>query len=126
LDTPRSIGRRSFFARVAGGALIAGAVLIFGETGADARRRVRTRRMLVDRDPHDRARPVPSSPVRHGRHRPRPDLRPAPPSDIEPPSNPESPSDIQPMPPPVISGHHGRLGRFVICPGNVRCPRRGR
>jgi hypothetical protein len=116
LDKVRSIGRRSFLIRVAGGALVAGAAMAFGESEASARRRVRRQRMLVDADPSDPARPVSQSShsvTGHGRTR---HARPGP--------------EPMPLPPyigsPSGSNGPGPVSRFVICPGNARCPRRQR
>ena len=108
----RYLTRRSFLARVAGGGLIAGAGLIFGANDGAARQKGQpeTRRMVVDADPRDPARP-PS-------HHPR----------IAPPSRPTD-RDSGPNSDPTGTGHHGRatnatgpVERFVVCPGNPRCP----
>ena len=94
--------RRSFLSRVAGGLLIAGA----GEAQArpSRRRRPVSRQMLLDADPKDPARPVPSTYQGHGR--PRTGITDSDPSD------------------PAGTGPGRPLERFVICPGNARCPRR--
>lgn len=88
--------RRSFLTQVVGAALIA----VAAASPADARRR--RRRMAVDADPTDPARPLPTRPPA----RPRTSGGPAPP--------PSLPSPDTPVP-----------SRFVICPGNRRCPGRG-
>lgn len=108
----RTVTRRSFLARVAGGGLIAGAGLSFGANGGAAQPKAgpETRRMVVDADPRDPARP-PS-------HHPR----------IAPPSRPID-RDSGPNSDPAGAGNHGRatnaagpIERFVVCPGNPRCP----
>jgi hypothetical protein len=118
--------RRSFLFRVAGGVLIAGTALIAGSESEAKRRRRRPapRQMLVDADPRDPARPAssglpnsrrrtgitdsdPSDPVGedHRRARRRSGLTDRDPTD------------------PAGAGQ-GLRQRFVICPGNARCPRR--
>ena len=114
MQTLRNPDRRSFLARVLGGAALVGAGLILGaEAPAESQKnRVRTTRMVVDRDPGDPARlpgaPRPNAPPGPGRPQP-----------IEPPAPPANPT-----------GHHRvqsaapSTQRFVICPGNRRCPPR--
>jgi hypothetical protein len=110
LGQGRNVDRRSFLAQVAGGALAAAALL----PAAPAEARRRRRHMVVDADPRDPAR-----------------LQPAPPR----------PHRSQPLPPPTLPNdgptdpdielpHRRRFrggvpapSRFVICPGNRRCPR---
>jgi hypothetical protein len=97
---------------VAGGGVVAGAGLIFGATGGAAPPKggSATRRMVVDADPRDPAR----LPRTH--------------ATIAPPSRPHD-RDSGPNSDPAGHGGHGRstnaaepLERFVICPGNPRCP----
>ena len=99
----RHIPRRSFLAQVAGGGLIIGAGLI---VGADARAAQQsgepsTRQMGVDADPSDPAR-LPPPPAR--------------PAD----------RDSGPNSDPHGAGRQTSSSmpseRFVICPGNTRCP----
>jgi hypothetical protein len=99
----RSLNRRSFLAQVAGGALIGTAAFAQNEATP-----VESRRMIVDADPKDPAREMPAP-------------RPAP----------DGNSGGRPPPPPPLQGIIGGFGRtapptgrFVICPGNPRCPPR--
>jgi hypothetical protein len=111
LDKARSSDRRSFLATVAGGGLLLGAGLFLGAGQATQPQagRPRRARMIVDRDPRDPARPLPAP-------------------------QPQQQQQQLPMPPPsenmmaTVEPHHGRARasptqRFVICPGNRRCPR---
>ena len=115
MQTLRKLTRRSFLARVAGGGLVAGAGLSFGANGGAAQPKAgpETHRMVVDADPRDPARP----PAHHVQH-----------SRAAPPSRPAD-RDSGPHSDPVGEGGRGRstnaaapLERFVVCPGNPRCP----
>lgn len=104
MQTDRRPSRRSFLAQVAGGGLIVGAGLIFGAKGSAAQPKTRpgTRRMVVDADPRDPARPTGAPPAQ-----PRP-------------------ADTDPVDPAGRGARVNRAtprGRFVVCPGNTRCPR---
>jgi hypothetical protein len=101
----RSLNRRSFLAQVVGGA--ANGTAAFAQNEAAP---AETRRMIVDADPKDPAREIAAP-------------RPAP----------DGTTGGRPPPPPPLQGiigniGHGRTappaGRFVICPGNPRCPPR--
>lgn len=94
----RIASRRSFLAQVAGAAL---AVVVLGAPAHAGRRR---RRMAVDADPRDPARPLTTPPPQRPRI-----------------------SGGMPMPPPGPPGPDiPAPSRFVICPGNRRCPGRNR
>ncbi len=113
----RDIGRRSFLARVAGGAIAIGVGLILGSGEAEAKRRRRRatptpRRMLVDADPRDPARPIRQPPANPPARQPPPILAP-----------PQFPTVDNPPPADPV-GRPARVSRFVVCPGNRRCPRR--
>jgi hypothetical protein len=112
LEQGRIVSRRSFLAQVMGGALAGAAVL--SPPPALARRR--RRRMVVDADPRDPAR-LPSA-------QPRPD----PPQPLPPPTLPDSGPTISGGVPPRRVQRNGPSApsRFVICPGNRRCPGRNR
>jgi hypothetical protein len=108
----RTVTRRSFLARVAGGGLVAGAGLSFGAAGgaAQPKGQPETRRMVVDADPRDPARP----PRTH--------------ASMAPPSRPTD-QDSGPRSDAAGTGGHARRSnaaapreRFVVCPGNPRCP----
>lgn len=107
MQTHRTTTRRSFLARVAAGGLIGGAGLIFGGTSGAAQQKAQggTRQMVVDADPRDPARP------------------PSPRS----PAPPARPSDSDAGPTSDASGNGMQTQsqppeRFVVCPGNPRCP----
>ena len=102
----RIASRRSFLAQVAGAAL----VLVAAASPADARRR---RRMVVDADPSDPARPLTTP------SRPRVSVSPPPPIPRT------TDSDAGRYADPGGSGRPAP-SRFVICPGNRRCPGRNR
>jgi hypothetical protein len=116
--TPRKLSRRSFLACVIGGAAVSGA-LATPPAQAPA-----SRRMVVDSDPSDPARPEPTVDTDTGSNSDRPGLgrsrtgavRPAP--RAEPPP---APSAAIPPPPPPTPG--GPRSSFVICPGHPRCPK---
>lgn len=118
MDKARNIGRRSFLTQVAGGAFVVGSGLAVGAASGAAQATSgpspKKQDMLVDSDPGDSARPVPRPrPSYPGRQRRRPSIS-------------ASPGPL-PAPPdgPVDTGRTGGpIQRFVICPGNVRCPRR--
>jgi hypothetical protein len=119
LDKARNIGRRSFLTRVAGGMFAVGSGLALGAANGAAQQTSRSapkkQDMLVDADPGDPARPVPRPrPSYQGRQRPRPTISTSP---MPPPSAPDGPVDT--------GRTGGPIQRFVVCPGNVRCPRRG-
>jgi hypothetical protein len=108
----RTVTRRSFLARVASGGLVAGAGLSFGAAGGAARQKgdPPTRRMVVDADPRDPARP----PRTH--------------ASVAPPSRPTDRDSGPHSDHPGAGGHArganaaGPRERFVVCPGNPRCP----
>ena len=113
MEQGRIVSRRSFLAQVMGGALAGAAVL----PPPPALARQRRRRMVIDADPRDPAR-LPSAP-------PRPD----PPQPPPPPPLPDDGSTIfDGGVPPRRAQRSGPQApsRFVICPGNRRCPGRNR
>lgn len=117
----RDVSRRSFLAKVAGAGLFGGAALVLGDVGAQARRRRRTTRMAVDADPRDPARPI-APPQQQPEQQPPP-----------PPSKPGGDADSGVTADaqgsgrrPVVATRPSQAGRFVICPGNRRCPGRNR
>ena len=111
MDPNRTGSRRSFLSLVAGGLLAAAAGSFVAAPGAQSRPRRKARRMIVDNDPADPARDVGA---------PRPPRRPtritANPSPPPPTPGPDSGSGPDPG--------RGPMSRFVICPGNRRCPGR--
>jgi hypothetical protein len=105
VDPNRPGSRRSFLSLVAGGLLAGAAGSFVAVPGAESRPRRKARQMTVDNDPADPAR-EPGAP--------RPPRRP-------------SRITANPHPPPPVPGPDGGRGpmsRFVICPGNRRCPGR--
>ena len=121
MDKARDIGRRSFLTQVAGGAFAIGGFLAFGAANGAAQpapgTATKKQDMLVDSDPGDPARTPgqPRPPRRVYRRALRRQTGP----------------DASPMPAPSAPDRpriEGRVGgpiqRFVVCPGNVRCPRR--
>lgn len=113
MDKVRTVDRRSFLARVAGAGLV-GAALVFGGPEAQARRRPRVQ-MAVDTDPRDPARPIGAG----GSPR-RPARPPAPPPARL------TDRDTGPNSDPLRYGSPAPAGRFILCPGNRRCPGRNR
>lgn len=109
MDKVRTVDRRSFLARVAGAGLV-GAALVLGGPEAQARRRRRVQ-MAVDTDPRDPARPI------DGGGSPRPPARP--------PAR-TTDWDTGPNADPPGYGSPAPAGRFILCPGNRRCPGRNR
>lgn len=108
----RNLTRRSFLARVAGGGLVAGAGLIFGanDGAAQPKGQPETRQMAVDADPNDPAR----APSQHTN--PAPAQRP---TDRD--SGPNSDAGGRGGPSRSTNATEP-LERFVVCPGNPRCP----
>jgi hypothetical protein len=107
-----TVTRRSFLARVAGGGVDSGSGLSLGASGVAALLTAEpaTRRMVVDADPRDPARP----PRTH--------------ASMAPPSRPTD-QDSGPRSDAAGTGGHARRSnaaapreRFVVCPGNPRCP----
>ena len=102
----RPASRRSFLARVAGGGLILGAGTIFGANGRAAQPGPpETRQMVVDADPSDPARP------------------PRPPGPSRPAADKDSGPNSDPHGTGAQANSQGPRERFVVCPGNPRCPR---
>ncbi|HYD12228.1 MAG TPA: hypothetical protein VEC11_05225 [Allosphingosinicella sp.] len=106
MQTLRRTNRRSFLTQVAGGGLIVGAGVIFGagDSAAQQKNQQISRQMVVDTDPSDPARP------------------PSPP-----PAQPQAADrDAGPRSDPGGTGAQANTAtpreRFVICPGNSRCP----
>jgi len=118
LDKARNIGRRSFLTRVAGGAFVVGSFLVFGAASGGAQpgpgTATKKQDMLVDSDPGDPARaagqPRPPRRLYRRARRGRTGI------------------SASPMPAPsapsIDGGSGGPIQRFVVCPGNRRCPRR--
>jgi hypothetical protein len=112
VQTLRDPDRRSFLGRVLGGALLAAAGAVPGAE-AVARPRRSPRRMVVDRDPADPARPAAIGRQRTSPPGPRP--RPA---DTDFGYN-SDPGGLG-----ALIGSQAPRQRFVVCPGHRRCPRR--
>ena len=102
----RTPTRRSFLSQVAGGGLLAGAGLIFGAKGSAAQPKGQpTRQMVVDADPRDPARPPAPAPAQPG------------------PTDRDSGPNGDPGGQGAATNVSTPRERFVICPGNSRCPR---
>ena len=124
MDKVRSMARRSFLAQVAGGGLILGAGVL---PARSAEARPRPRQMVVDRDPRDPARSVEEEARRRRRvvgrefedrrYRQGSDAR------IE---RPDRGGFTAGLLGEVSGGGAAPPSRFVICPGNRRCPGRNR
>ena len=140
MTSRRTLTRRSFLARIGAGGLVAGYGVGTLEAEARPRRRV-PMRMAIDSDPRDPARPPAPPAATSSRGRVRTgfsdrDTGPeADPANYGRRGNPRrragiSDNDSGPAADPIGQGHGpGRptqVQRFVVCPGNSRCPRRQR
>ena len=119
------LDRRSFLARVAGGALGGSALVVLGSDAGAEKPKPGERRMVVDADPSDPARmPEPIAPPGIGLTDSDAGPNGDPASQGRTPRAPTRSSDSDSGANSDASGSGGSGPResFVICPGNPRCP----